>query len=550
MRDRLRHLKTMREKMPLALPTPRLACLGNDLLGFSAELERRFEAGTSPASRKEKGQFFTPAAVCGFMAGLFSAVPKHFRLLDAGAGVGALSAAVCERVLQLRSPHSLEIHLFENDPALTPLLEENLRNCRIALERAGHRLNYALHADDFLTVAARREGETWLFATGEDLGDFDGVIMNPPYFKIGGASAHARGMRHVVHGQPNIYALFLAKAAELLRPEGELIAITPRSFCNGLYFRDFRRWFFARMALQRIHLFESRTEAFQGANILQESIITRWQRLGQPSVSVAISTSFGADLPRTLDVQTLPADAVVDDSCGALMVRVPASIEEAKILKVTEAWAARFNELGLRVSTGPVVLFRAKQFLLQELDGRDTAPLLTVHNVRPFQTVWPVPRRNKPTAFRVCAGSLKHLVPTRNYVLLRRFSAKEERRRLTASCLLAEQEQRPYLALENHLNYVYHAERELAAEETFGLAALFNSALLDRYFRVISGNTQVNATEIRTMKFPELASIARIGKRVRKLPGCPPAAVEQIVLQELGINGLLERYLTQLATAT
>ena len=73
---------------------------------------------------------------------------------------------------------------------------------------------------------------------------------------------------------------------------------------------------------------------------------------------------------------------------------------------------------------------------MSEPDGAGTAPLLEPHNVRPFETIWPVERRGKPTAFRVCRDSLKHLVPARNYVLLRRFSAKEERRRLTASWFL------------------------------------------------------------------------------------------------------------------
>ena len=144
----------------------------------------------------------------------------------------------------------------------------------------------------------------------------------------------------------------------------------------------------------------------------------------------------------------------------------------------------------------------------------------------------------------MCQASLKHLVPTRNYVLLRRFSAKEERRRLTASWLLRAEESRPYLALENHLNYVYHADRELTAEETYGLTALFNSALLDRYFRIISGNTQVNATEIRSIRFPTLDRVAAIGERVKVLGEFRPDKVERLVLEELGINGGIAAYLT------
>ena len=63
-----------------------------------------------------------------------------------------------------------------------------------------------------------------------------------------------RAFAEIVHGQPNVYALFMAAAVELLKHGGELIAITPRSFCNGLYFREFRRWLLARMSLRHIHL--------------------------------------------------------------------------------------------------------------------------------------------------------------------------------------------------------------------------------------------------------------------------------------------------------
>src|SRR5262249_47831441 len=143
------------------------------------------------------------------------------------------------------------------------------------------------------------------------------------------------------------------------------------------------------------------------------------------------------------------------------------------------------------------------------------APLFLVHHVKPFATAWPSKKRNKPTAFHVCPDSLRLLVPARNYVLLRRFSAKEERRRLTASCYLKDHASPRYLALENHLNYVYHARRELNVNEVYGLTALFNSALLDRYFRILSGNTQVNATEIRAMPFPDLEMISRIGNQIR-----------------------------------
>lgn len=516
---------------------------GPGLLSYVGLLQQRHEAATSADARKEKGQVFTPPSVCGFMAELFTRIPDHFRLLDAGAGVGSLTAAVCERALTLRSPRHIEVVLYENDGTLLPLLEENMRHCRKALIEAGHELRYTIHGQDFILSTEGRRSQRLLFDDTESLEPFDAAILNPPYFKIGAGSAHALAMGDVFQGQSNIYMLFMARAADLLRTNGEMVAITPRSFCNGLYFRNFRRWFFSRMALRHVHLFECRRSTFE--DVLQESVITHTQRLGVAAPTTTITTCLGRDIPATMETLTLPTAKVLDDTSGDMVLRIPATADDSAIMDIVESWPDRFAELGLQVSTGPVVLFRAEEFLLAKADGHGSAPLLEPHNVKPFKTVWPVDRRGKPTAFRVCEASLKHLVPTRNYVLLRRFSAKEERRRLTASWLLRAEESRPYLALENHLNYVYHADRELTAEETYGLTALFNSALLDRYFRVISGNTQVNATELRSIRFPSLDRVAQIGKRLKALGDYEPVAVEQIVLEVLGVNGRVGAYVME-----
>src|SRR5260370_18090441 len=115
-------------------------------------------------------------------------------------------------------------------------------------------------------------------------------------------------MEDVVHGQPNIYAFFLAAAAQMLRPGGELVAITPRSFCNGLYFRGFRHWFFEKMALDHIHIFESRPETFP--DVLQESLITESHRLCEPSTSATVSTHYGRHL-NTSHLSTLTSTLIL-----------------------------------------------------------------------------------------------------------------------------------------------------------------------------------------------------------------------------------------------
>jgi adenine-specific DNA-methyltransferase len=462
-----------------------------------------------------RGQVFTPPEIARFMASLFSAIPRDYFLLDPGAGVGVLTATFCERVLRLRSPRAVTAHLFESDPELTPLLKRNLDNCKRVLCEAGHRFNYVIHGEDFILAASHHLNGRQLIAETGFSTEFDGVIMNPPYFKLRKDSLYARLMAKIVHGQPNIYPFFLALAAGLLKPGGEMVAITPRSFCNGLYFRSFRRWYFERVALDHVHLFESRTETFKQSNVLQESIITRVHRLGSVSPAITVTTSFGGKVAEGVEWSAVPAEDIIDNSSGDCLIRIPEEEDDREIMRLVESFPLRFAETGLRISTGPVVLFRATEYLLADARGKSAVPLLHPHNVRPFATPWPLAKSGKHIAIRCCEGSLRLLVPTRNYVLLKRFSAKEEKRRLTAGCFLRADVSFPYIGIENHVNYIYHAERELTEDEVCGIAALFNSKLIDRYFRTISGNTQVNATEMRAMGFPELRLLRKIGKRVR-----------------------------------
>ncbi len=48
-----------------------------------------------------------------------------------------------------------------------------------------------------------------------------------------------------------------------------------------------------------------------------------------------------------------------------------------------------------------------------------------------------------------------------------------------------------------------------------GLACFLNSTVLDNYFRVFSGHTQVNATDLRNMKYPSGDRLRALGMRYK-----------------------------------
>lgn len=509
------------------------------LVAYAAALHADFYSSATAETRKSRGQVFTPRAVSEFMATQLRPLPAAFRVLDPGAGVGSLTAAVCDEILRLRSPRETEFHLYETDNALLPYLSAITTKADSMLRAAGHSVRFTVHRTDFLRANAHSaSGQRSLFIDS-DVEPFDFVVMNPPYFKIGGDSEHAALLQDVIHGQPNIYALFLAVASSLLKPNGKLVAITPRSFCSGAYFREFRRWFFGRVGLSRVHLFDSRRGIFE--DVLQESVITVSHKLGKRPTTITLSASPTADALEDTRSVDLDAARVLDDGHGHTVIRIPTTRTELQVMKFVESWPDTLAGVGLRISTGPVVSFRARNLLLTCPNGTPAVPLVLVHNVKRFVTEWPLPKNRKPTHLKDSNDAAPLLVPSKPYVLLRRFSAKEEARRLTASCFFPEQFPSRFVGLENHLNYITHKDRDLTAHEVLGIAALLNSSLMDRYFRLSSGNTQVNATDLRPMPFPSLKNVTALGRTLKRPETLSAVELEELVLAALCAPSQLAR---------
>ena len=230
---------------------------------------------------------------------------------------------------------------------------------------------------------------------------------------------------------------------------------------------------------------------------------------------LTISSSQGVSDLDTPETYTVSISAVLDLASREKVLRLPINSDEDDLLRLVDRWPGSLRAFGLQISTGPVVPFRATAFLDKAGQVPEShVPLLWMNHVQAMQVSWPI-GKHKPEYIKHETASLPLLVPNRNYVLLRRFSAKEEDRRLVAGPYLARSHETPRVGLENHLNYIYRPGGNLTEDETFGLAALFSSSLLDAYFRTSNGNTQVSATELRMIPLPPLEAITAIGRTVR-----------------------------------
>lgn len=232
-----------------------------------------------PDRKASLGQFFTPMPVARLMASMFTFTEEHVSLLDPGAGIGSLSAAcVAELCTRPHPPKTIHITGYEIEPTLAGPLTETLRLCEEVCDASGIGFSYDVRQGDFIQDAAAMVLGSLTHPVAHPRPNY--AILNPPYAKIHSSSPHRQQLRRLGIETGNLYTGFLAITNQLLSNEGELVAITPRSFCNGPYFRPFRQSLLDTMALQRVHIFESRQQAFRDDAVLQErmSFCTRSRR--------------------------------------------------------------------------------------------------------------------------------------------------------------------------------------------------------------------------------------------------------------------------------
>ncbi len=454
---------------------------------------RRLRAtrGLDRQHRSALGQFFTPAPVARYMASMleFSA-DEEIHLLDPGAGIGLLTAAVAQYAETSCGHRTIAATCYELESAFQADLHETLAGLRNVVA--------TVEPTDFIEHTVR------LLCAGEKP-NYTHAILNPPYKKINTNSVHRFLMRKLGLETSNLYTCFLACTIALCKPGAQIVGIVPRSFMNGLYFKPFRYWLLDRVAITHLHVFDRRDQAFSDDKVLQENIILR-MIVGGKQGEVAVSTSSDPSLADLRQRQCSFSELVTpgDEEC---FIHVPTLGSQAH--HGLPGFALR--EIGIDVCTGPVVDFRLREHLRMQSEA-GTVPLLYASHFASGQIEWPKEGR-KPNAIVRNAETEKWLMPRGCYVILRRLSAKEEKRRVVAYLLDEGSLPEARVGFENHLNVIHRNRQGLPAAVARGLVAYLNSQAVDDYFRTFSGHTQVNATDLRRLRYPSLEQLEQAGRQ-------------------------------------
>ncbi len=456
-----------------------------------------------PKRKSQYGQFFTPAPIASFMAELFvNNETEKCRLLDAGAGIGSLSAAFLDRWISGSFGfRSIKLDAFEIDKFLHPYLT------KILLKYKNHPgFELCVRNTDFIHTAADYISNG-LFA--EAFPKYTHAILNPPYKKIRSNSAHRSALRKAGIETVNLYSAFVALSLLLLDEGGQLVAIIPRSFCNGVYYRPFRNFILQRAAIRRMHLFKSRNKAFKDDDVLQENIIIRLERSGNQG-QVVISTSTDESFS-DLTIDEYPFERIVLPEDKEQFIHVPTSLNK-NALELGPMIKYSLSDLKVNVSTGPVVEFRVKKHL-RKMPEKNTVPLLYPAHFNNSGIDWPKQEIKKPNAIQRNSETEKWLYPKGFYCVVRRFSSKEEKRRVVANVVdPLKFNDAPVLGFENHLNVFHDNKKSLPKALSFGIALFLNTTAVDEHFRTFNGHTQVNATDLKRLKYPSREDLIKLGE--------------------------------------
>ncbi len=454
-------------------------------------------------TRGQKGQFMTPAPLAELLASFFDNLDGDVSILDAGAGVGSLSAALIKRALLEFHPSTIESYTWEIENVLVESLNKTLNNCKEKSIAATIPFEYTINHNDFIQSAYSE-------ITGGRQIKYNKAILNPPYLKISSESLERRTLSELGIETGNLYSCFVSLALLLLEDGGELVAITPRSFCNGPYFNDFRNTLLNGNYLKKIRVFESRTQSFKDDNVLQENVIYHVIK-GRPQGSVEISSSRSVT-DEQVSVRACDFSDVVEPKNKNKFIHIITSDEQYAISKKMSSLPCKLEDLSLSVSTGRVVDFRSRNLITAEKNNH-SVPLIYPFHFKDSLIEWPAEKSKKPDYINQNSESNSLLIPNEIYVLVKRLTSKEEKRRVVAAIYqpLSGYEQ---VGFDNKTNYFHINGRGLADHLAKGILAYLNSTFVDSYFRQFNGHTQVNASDLRLLRYPSEESLKTIAMQL------------------------------------
>jgi len=484
----------------------------------------------SKAENIRLGRLFTKKDTARLMAEMpaLDKAKETYTLLDVGAGTGILSAALIERICrECRGTRQIFLTCYENNADFADMLEDNLERIR---KKCRHdydvKLFVTIYRENYLTDSKKHYTVTF-FDTVAD--KYDIVISNPPTDFAEKYSEDAEGVGGISQLKLSKAFLFLKNAKESVDENGQLIMLLPTTFSSASALAPLRKEISEALALSKIHLFIGKQKNESRAVPIKKSFIAAYVN-GERPETVTVSTSYDSG-KSTVELGALPYGFIVDELSGALTL--PKSVEDTKIVRYISTFPETLDSLGLKMSTGLIVDSKCEGLLFTE-PGEGTVPLIRAQSINDGITKFPQPIKRQYLA----PVSPSLIQRNKNMIFIKRVPAKSDKRFLNCSVYLAaELAQYKYISTHNKINFIDTKDKnaEMPARLVFGLFALLNSTVYEKYISIVSKSRQINSKEMRSLPLPPRNVIENIGMRLMAQRQASVSACDSIVNPTLHI---------------
>ena len=459
--------------------------------------------------RKNLAMFFTPASLTeGLLDDLAEQGVDFFSqsFIDPACGGAAFLAPIALRMRAAQTARgSTALKVLQH-------IEKHIFGCdldKTLCELSRHFLCMALHAEiqktgylpSFKVVATNS-----LSSLENCLGTMDVVVCNPPYRKM--TADELTPLRDtyadVIEAQPNLYCLFIALCIRLLRIGGRAALVTPTSFLSGQYFARLRKFLIRNTDVEHIGMVSDRQGVF--IDVERETALTVFRRCTEEDrtkVRANVSVVSGTGQYTNVGECTLP-------NAGAVWP-IPRAIEDVALLRTASESRFRLSDYGYRVRIGAYVWNRDKRPKFESLQDARKAK---AHTAIPL--MWSrdivrggIVRLEDTSAYDgehrfVDLGKREHTsVVTSPCVVMQRVTSNDQPHRLVAAAVSPGvfNTYRGFIG-ENHV-VIIEAVADKPALPPTKLAKLLGAHAIDRYFRCISGATNVSAFELNQLALPD-----------------------------------------------
>jgi adenine-specific DNA-methyltransferase len=460
-----------------------------------------------PDYRRDLAMYFTPPSLARHIVGCVagkSASLSGVRVMDPACGGAAFllpTVMLLRDQLRARKASADEIIEsinrqvigIERDPTLAELAHQFIR---IALQQE------LMTSRISLKPIVRIGDALALFRRGR-LPKVNVLICNPPYRKIGASELprFQRDFADSIVGQPNLYAMFMRTALQVVAPGGLIALLTPTSYFSGATYQPIRDHYCHKSQVLRIDLIHERDNLFLGVEHDVAALLVRRRLSGAVQQRPEIFAWNERTGWATLGQITIP----VDGSPWHL----PRDDASASALAVSRNSTWSLKEYGYRARVGVYVWNRDSR---KTLSARPPGPERT----RTVPVIWATQigqdgkfrfiskgRKEKRARYVLLRENDRRGVIDRDCVLLQRTSSRAQRRRLVAAPL-------PKGFASKHGGFVGE-NHVIILEPTSGrpvlskalLAQLLNSDFMRDLYSTTSGTTAVTTSGLNALPLPD-----------------------------------------------